>query len=52
MLQFFKRLIIVLAFLFGLIWIYACSLIGVDEKVKSHFFNQRNSPKLASGAKE
>ena len=37
--QFIKRLIIVLAFFFGLIWIYACSLVGVNEKAKNHYSN-------------
>ncbi|MFK7771300.1 MAG: hypothetical protein AB8F94_04135 [Saprospiraceae bacterium] len=37
--KFFKRLIIALIFIFGLIWIYACSLIGVNKKVKLHFSN-------------
>ena len=37
MFKFFKRTIIFLFILLGLVWVYACSLIGVNEEVKDHF---------------
>lgn len=35
--KFFKRIIIFFFIFLGLAWIYACSLIGVNEEVKDHF---------------